>query len=78
MKRIALFAALILATPAYAQPAPPSASVVQRLMESDAQMKAALGAALDKANEQIAALKAENETLKKAAAEKHAEPKPKK
>ena len=40
--------------------------MVQQVMANDANIKAALAAELDKANAQIAALKAENEALKKA------------
>ena len=49
-------------------------TMVQQLMTNDANIKAALADQLDKANVQIATLKAENEALKKAQ-DKTAEPK---
>jgi anti-sigma-K factor RskA len=66
-KEAAVIAVLfaLLAVPAYAQQ-PQQPSMVQQLMANDANIKAALAEQLDKANAQIAALKAENEALKKA------------
>ena len=59
----------LLAVPSFAQqPAPPT--MVQQLMANDANIKATLASELDKANTQIATLKAENEALKKAGAAK--------
>ena len=73
MKKITVLGLLLLASSAYAQqPAPPS--VVQQLMTSDANIKAALAEQLDKANQQITALKTENDALKKA----QSKPEPKK
>ena len=62
-----LVAALFLATvgTAHAQQ-PQQQTMVQQLMTNDANIKAALADQVDKANVQIATLKAENEELKKA------------
>lgn len=64
-KLIFLTAVLIGSSAAFAQqPAQPS--MVQQLMTNDANIKAALADQLDKANAQIAGLKAQNEALMKA------------
>jgi hypothetical protein len=67
MKKLLLLTAalFVVTSPVYAQQ-PTQGTVVQQLMTNDANIKAALADQLDKANVQIAALKAENEALKKA------------